>query len=64
VGPRIQSCIPREESESLLSTEGGSAGVIEPMLRVEWILQGAQGSRVAVRRRSSSSSYVQVLRMC
>jgi hypothetical protein len=44
VGPRIQSCILREERESLLSTEGGSTGVIELMLKVEWILLGAQGS--------------------
>jgi hypothetical protein len=37
--------------------------VVEPMLRVEWILQGAQGSRIAVRRIYSSLSYVQVLRI-
>jgi hypothetical protein len=37
--------------------------VVEPMLRVEWILQGAQGSGVVVRRRSFTSSFVQVLRM-
>jgi hypothetical protein len=63
VGPRIQSCISREERESLLSTNR----------RLSWCDQTeAQGGvdsprslgfRVAVRRRSSGSSYVQVLRL-
>jgi hypothetical protein len=63
VVPRIQSCIPREESESLLSTgrrlswcgrTNAQGGVDSPR---------SSGFRVAVRRRSSSSSSVQVLRM-
>jgi hypothetical protein len=53
----------REKRASLFyAPTGGSAGVVEPMFRVEWILQGALGSR-AVRRRSSSSISVQALRM-
>jgi hypothetical protein len=63
VGPRIQSCILREESESLLSTDrrigwcgrtNAQGGVDSPR---------SSGFQVVVRRRSSSSSYVQVLRM-
>jgi hypothetical protein len=59
----IQSCIPREERESLLSTgrrlsqcsrTNAQGGVDSPR---------SSGFRVAVRRRSSSSSSVQVLRM-
>jgi hypothetical protein len=58
VGPRIQSCIPREESESLLSIgrrlswcdrTDAQGGVDSP--RSSWF-------KVAVRRRSSSSSSV------
>jgi hypothetical protein len=61
VGPRIQSCIPREERESLLSTDRrlswcdrtkAQGGVDSPR---------SSGFRVVVRRRSSGSSYVQVL---
>jgi hypothetical protein len=61
--PRIQSCISREESESLLSTDrrlnwcgrtNAQGGVDSPR---------SSGFSVAVRRRSSSSSSVQVLRM-
>jgi hypothetical protein len=63
VGPRIQSCIPREERESLLSTDrrlswcdrtDAQGGVDSPR---------SSGFRVVVRRRSSGSSSVQVLRM-
>jgi hypothetical protein len=63
VGPRIQSCILREEKESLLSTHrrlnwcdqtDAQGGVDSPR---------SSGFRVVVRRRSSSSSYVQVLRL-
>jgi hypothetical protein len=35
--------------------------VMEPMLRVEWILLGAQGSEWLFRRRSFGSSSVQAL---
>jgi hypothetical protein len=63
VVPRIQSCIPREERESLLSTgrrlsqcgrTNAQDGVDSPR---------SSGFRVASRRRSSSSSFVQVLRI-
>jgi hypothetical protein len=63
VGPRIQSYIPREESESLLSTNkrlnwcgrtNAQGGVDSP--RSSWF-------QVSVGRRYSSLSYVQVLRM-
>jgi hypothetical protein len=63
VGPRIQSCIPREERESLLSTDrrlnwcdrtDAQGGVDSPR---------SSGFIIAVRRMSSGSSYVQVLRM-
>ena len=63
VGPRIQSCIPREEKESLLSTgrrlswcdrTDAQGGVDSPR---------SSGFKVVVRRVSSSSSFVQVLRM-
>jgi hypothetical protein len=63
VGPRIQSCIPGEESKSLLSTDR----------RLSWCgrtnAQGgvdslrSLGFQIVVRKRYSSSSYVQVLRM-
>jgi hypothetical protein len=63
VGPRIQSCIPREERESLLSSDR----------RLNWCdrtnAQGGADSprssrfRVVIRRRSSGSSSVQVLRL-
>jgi hypothetical protein len=63
VGPRIQSCILREERESLLSTDrrlswcdrtDAQGGVDSPR---------SSGFRVVVRRMSSGSSSVQVLRM-
>jgi hypothetical protein len=63
VGPRIQSCIPREERESLLSTgrrlsrcdrTEAQGGVDSPR---------SSGFIVVVRRMSSGSSFVQVLRM-
>jgi hypothetical protein len=63
VGPRIQSCIPREESESLLSIgrklnqcgrTNAQDGVDSPRI---------SRFRVAVGRRSSSLSFVQVLRI-
>jgi hypothetical protein len=63
VGPRIQSCIPIEERESLISTSrrlrwcdrtDAQGGVDSP--RSSWF-------KVAIRRRSSSSSSVQVLMM-
>jgi hypothetical protein len=62
VGPRIHSCIPREERESLLSigrrlswcdrTEAQSGRMDSPR---------SSGFRVVVRRMSSSSSSMQVL---
>jgi hypothetical protein len=63
VGPRIQYCILREESESLLSTgrrlsqcgrTNAQDGVDSPR---------SSGFRVVSRRKSSSSRYVQVLRI-
>jgi hypothetical protein len=63
LGPRIQCCIPREERESLMSTDrrlswcyrmDAQGGVDSPR---------SSGFKVAVRRRSSGSSYVQVLRL-
>jgi hypothetical protein len=63
VGPRIHSYIPREERESLLSTNrrlswcdrtDALGGVDSPR---------SSGFRVAFRRMSSGSSSVQVLRM-
>jgi hypothetical protein len=44
MGPRIQSCIPREERESLLSTGRRLSWCDRMMLRVEWILLGAQAT--------------------
>jgi hypothetical protein len=61
VGPRIQSCILREERESLLSTDrrlswcdrtDAQGGVDSPR---------SSGVRVAIKRRTFSSSFVQVL---
>jgi hypothetical protein len=58
VGPRIQSCIPREERESLLSTSkrlswcdrtDAQGGVDSPR---------SSGFKVAFRRRSFGSSFV------
>jgi hypothetical protein len=63
MGPRIQSYIPREERESLLSTKrrlswcdrtDAQGGVDSPR---------SSGFRITIKRISSSSSYVQVLRM-
>jgi hypothetical protein len=63
MGPRIQSCIPREEGESLLSTgrrlsqcgrTNAQGGLDSPRRSGFW---------VGVKRRSSSSSSVQVLRI-
>jgi hypothetical protein len=63
VGPKIQYFIPREEMESLLSTDkrlswcdrtDAQGGVDSPR---------SSGFRVAFRRRSSGSSSVQVLRL-
>jgi hypothetical protein len=63
VGPRIQSCILREERESLLSTGGklswcdqtdAQGGVDSPR---------SLGFKVAIRRMSFGSSFVRVLRM-
>jgi hypothetical protein len=63
MGPRIQSCISREERESLLSTgrrlswcdrTDAQGGVDSPR---------SSGFRVAVRRMCFGSSYVHVLRM-
>jgi hypothetical protein len=63
VGPRIQSRYPREERESLLSTD-------RRLSWCEWTeARGGVDSlrssrfRVVARRRSSVSSFVQVLRM-
>jgi hypothetical protein len=59
VAPRYQSCIPREESESLLST-GRRLSQVD---RTDAQDEVSSGFREVARRRSSSSSSVQVLRM-
>jgi hypothetical protein len=59
VVPRIQSCIPREESESLLSIGRRLSQVYRTNAQDEV----SSGFREVARRRSSSSSSVQVLRM-
>jgi hypothetical protein len=59
VAPRYQSCIPREESESLLST-GRRLNQVD---RTDAQDEVSSGFREVARRRSSSSSSVQVLRM-
>jgi hypothetical protein len=59
VAPRYQSCIPREESESLLST-GRRLNQVD---RTDAQDEVSSGFREVTRRRSSSSSSVQVLRM-
>jgi hypothetical protein len=59
VAPRIQSCIPREESNSLLSTSKRLSQVDRTNAQDEVSL----GFQDVFRRRSSSSSFVQVLRM-
>jgi hypothetical protein len=59
VAPRIQSCIPREESESLLSTGRRLSQVDRTNAQDEVSL----GFQDVVRRRSSSLSSVQVLRI-
>jgi hypothetical protein len=59
VAPRIQSCIPREESESLLST-GRRLSQVDRTNAQDEVSSGFQD---VARRRSSSSSFVQVLRM-
>jgi hypothetical protein len=63
VGPRIQSCIPREESESLLSTGRRLNQCGQTNARDGVDSPRSSGFRVALRRRSSSSSSVQVLRI-
>jgi hypothetical protein len=57
--PRIQSCISREESESLLST-GRRLNQVDQTNAQDEV---SSGFRVAARRRSSSSYSVHVLRM-
>jgi hypothetical protein len=59
MAPRIQSCIPREESEFLLST-GRRLSQIDRTNAQDEVSSGFQD---VVRRRSSSSSSMQVLRM-
>jgi hypothetical protein len=62
--PRIQSCIPREERESLQSTSrrlSRCEGTTAQSGRMDSLR--SSGFRVAVRRMSSGSSYVQVLGM-
>jgi hypothetical protein len=62
MGPRIQSCIPREESESLLSTDRRLNWCDRTNAHGEVDSPRSSGFRVAVRRRPSSSNFVQVLR--
>ena len=59
VAPRYQSCVSREESESLLST-GRRLSQVD---RTDAQDEVSSGFREVARRRSSSSSSVQVLRM-
>jgi hypothetical protein len=59
VAPRFQSCIPREESESLMSTGRRLSQVDRTNAQDEVSL----GFQDVARRRSSSSSSMQVLRM-
>jgi hypothetical protein len=59
VAPRIQSFIPREESESLMST-GRRLSQVDQTNAQDEVSSGFQD---VARRISSSSSYVQVLRM-
>jgi hypothetical protein len=59
VAPRFQSCILREESKSLLST-GKRLSQVDRTNAQEEVSSGFQD---VARRRSSSSSSVQVLRM-
>jgi hypothetical protein len=59
VVPRYQSCILREESESLLSTSRRLSQVDQTVAQAEV----RSGFWEVARRRSSSSSSVQVLRM-
>jgi hypothetical protein len=59
VAPRIQCCILREESESLLST-GRRLGQVDRTNAQDEVSSRLQD---VVKRRSSSSSFVQVLRM-
>jgi hypothetical protein len=59
VAPRIQSCIPREESESLMST-GRRLSQVDQTNAQDEVSSRFQD---IARRRSSSSSSVQVLRM-
>ena len=59
VAPRIQSCIPREESESLLSTSRR----LYQVDRTDAQNEVSSGFREVARRRSSSSSFVQMLQM-
>ena len=59
MAPRIQSCIPREESKSLLST-GKRLSQADRTNAQDEVSSRFQD---VARRRSSSSSFVQVLRM-
>jgi hypothetical protein len=59
MAPRYHSCIPREESESLLSTDRRLSQVD----RTDAQDEVSSGFWEVARRRSSSSSFVQVLRM-
>jgi hypothetical protein len=59
VAPRIQSCIPREESGSLLST-GRRLSQVDRTNAQDAVSSKFQD---VARRSSSSSSFVQVLRM-
>jgi hypothetical protein len=59
MAPRIQSCIPREESESLLSIGRGLSQVDRTNAQDEV----SSGFQDVAKRRSSSSSSVQVLRI-
>jgi hypothetical protein len=63
VGPRIKSSIPREERESLLST-GGRLNWCDPTDAPGGVDSPRSSRfRVAIRRMSFGSSFVQVLRM-
>jgi hypothetical protein len=61
VVPMILSCIPREESESLLSTSKRLSQCGRTNAQDRVVSPRSSGFRVASRRRSSSSSFVQVL---
>jgi hypothetical protein len=63
VVPRIQYCIPREESESLLSTGRRIRQCGQTNAQDEVNSPRSSGFQVAAKKRSSSSSSVQVLRI-